>query len=427
MFVDCYALTSFLGRSILDHADREGCRRALIHGAPPFTHAQYKTVRLGTRLATSELKMDNQLLAFKNCSNFTDEQLTAIALFRGVTAAACCGILFLVLVTLLVLARFHYQRVCGSVLKHLTLGFTATNILYQLVLALHLQYYLNPHDLKFCEADAFLDQYLESVLLMFMLEIALVLFLKVLHISTSWEFVDVYFEKVKECKFVCCGWKINKLEVAIFVLAVTLPLLFEWIPFTTNSYGPLGPWCWIRASEKYCTPSSVGILEQVWLWDVPFVGIAFLTSLLFTVSLYLLIHGIRNAKVEKLALIEVGITNIVFFLTFLVLAVLWCLQQTSALSSYITWLLIAITIPLAPTVASLATLFAIHSPLSFMIACTCCKHQRQKSIYDVTTIDQSTNRHQPSSTTWDTPHSSADSEITPLICDQQQPNYGSNT
>ena len=134
----------------------------------------------------------------------------------------------------------------------------------------------------------------------------------------------------------------------------------------------------------------------------------------------------QECQVEKLALIEVGITNIIFFLTFLVLTVLWCLQETGTVSSYITWLLIAISIPLALTLTSLATLFAIHLPLSFMIACTCCKHQRQKSIYDVT-IDQSTDRHQPSSTTWDSPHSSADNEIIPLVCDQQQPNYGSNT
>ena len=369
--------------------------------------------------------MDNQLLAFKNCSHFTDEQLTAIALFRGATAAACCVILFVVLVTLLVLVRFHYQRVCGTVLKRLAIGFTATNVLYQLVLALHLQYYLNPQDLKFCEADAFLDQYVGSVLLLFMLEIAFVLFFKVLHVSTSWEFIDVYYEKLKECKFICCGWKINKMEIAIFVFAVTLPLLFDWIPFTTNTYGPLGPWCWIRVSEKNCSSlSRAGTLEQVWLWNLPFVAIAFLTSVLFMVSLNLLGCGIKNAKVEKLALIEVGITNIIFFLTFLVLAVLWCLQQSN---TYITWLLTAICIPLTVTVASLATLFAIHLPLSFMVACACCKHQRQKSIYAVTTVNQSTDKHQPSSTTWESPHSSADDEIIPLICEQQQPNYGSNT
>ena len=57
----------------------------------------------------------------------------------------------------------------------------------------------------------------------------------------------MYIEKVKEYKFICCGWKINKMEIAIFVFAVALPLFFDWIPF---SYGPLGPWCWIRVSEK---------------------------------------------------------------------------------------------------------------------------------------------------------------------------------
>ena len=108
------------------------------------------------------------------------------------------------------------------------------------------------------------------------------------------------------------------------------------------------------------------------------------------VSLYLLGCGIKNAKVEKLALIEVGITNVIFFLTFLVLAVLWCLQQSN---TYITWQLTVICIPLTVTVASLATLLAIHLPLSFMVACACCKYQRQKSIYAVTTVNQSTDRH----------------------------------
>ena len=120
----------------------------------------------------------------------------------------------------------------------------------------------------------------DRLYMLFMLEIAFVLFFKVLHI---WEFVDVYYEK-EECKFLCCGWKINKLEVAIFVFAVTLPLLFEWIPFTTNSYGPLGTWCWIRNLEENCNLSSAGMLEQVWLWDVPFVTVAFLTSVLFSVT-----------------------------------------------------------------------------------------------------------------------------------------------
>ena len=68
---------------------------------------------------------------------------------------------------------------------------------------------------------------------------------------------------------------------------------------------------------------------------MPFVTIAFLTSVLFTVSLYQLGRGIKKAKVEKMALIEVGITNIVFFLTFLILAVLWYLQQTLILLGYL--------------------------------------------------------------------------------------------
>ena len=143
------------------------------------------------------------------------------------------------------------------------------------------------------------------------------------------------------------------------------------------------------------------------------------------VSLYLLGRGIKKTKVKKMALIEVGITNIVFFLTFLILAVLWYLQHTN---TYITWLLIGISISLALTLSSLATLFAIHLPLSFIVAYACCKRRQKtsRSIYGATTFHQSTDRHQPSFTTWDSPHSSADNEITSLIHDQQQQNYGSN-
>lgn len=92
---------------------------------------------LGTRLSilVAGRSMENESFPFENCSNFTNEQLTAIAYARGITAAACGGILLVVFVGLLILAKVNYQRVCGTVVKCLTVGFTAVSVLRQLILA----------------------------------------------------------------------------------------------------------------------------------------------------------------------------------------------------------------------------------------------------------------------------------------------------
>ena len=67
---------------------------------------------------------DNFFLALRNCSNFTDEQVRAVAFVRGITAAVCCFLLFAVLVIIFILAKRDYQKVCGTVVKRLAVGFT---------------------------------------------------------------------------------------------------------------------------------------------------------------------------------------------------------------------------------------------------------------------------------------------------------------
>ena len=62
------------------------------------------------------------LYTFKNCSNFTDEQIEVIALVRGVSAAVCCAISSTVLVVfvILVILPKTRNRVCGTVVKRLS-------------------------------------------------------------------------------------------------------------------------------------------------------------------------------------------------------------------------------------------------------------------------------------------------------------------
>ena len=122
--------------------------------------------------------------------------------------------------------------------------------------------------------------------------------------------------KVEEKTFIfmCYGMKISKPEVATVVLMIVFPLLFVWIPFATNSYGPFATWCWIHSLEQNCTTNTVGMWEQIWLWDVPFGIVFFLTLVLLIGSLCLLGYGIKNAKVHNYKLIEVGITDYLLLL-----------------------------------------------------------------------------------------------------------------
>jgi len=203
---------------------------------------------------------------FKNCSNYTDEESKVIALARGLSAAVCCGILFFMLVALVVLTNLPKarKRLCGTLIKRLTFGTIAESAAYQLNFALHLVHYYH-QDNRYCKANGFFNLFLGSVLLLFALEISLILFFKITwKVIPSWR--SLYNIKTKRNTFTCCGWKINKLEVPNLVVLVALPLVVDWIPFATNSYGQFGVWCWIIILNQDCSIHTAGLREQIWLW-----------------------------------------------------------------------------------------------------------------------------------------------------------------
>ena len=177
--------------------------------------------------------------------------------------------------------------------------------------------------------------------------------------------------------FTCCGRKINKLEIAIFALAFTFPLLFDWIPLTTNSYGPSqsGDFCWFRM-QNCSTPSCTAELwEKIWLSTVPFGLVAFLILLLFTVSLCLLGYKMKKAKADRRALIEVGVTNSIFFIVFLIITIA-LLPNKITVNIHIgsgTLNFIVITVPLIVMLVPLTLLMAVHLPFSSMILRICLK------------------------------------------------------
>ena len=345
---------------------------------------------------------------FRNCSGFSDEQITTIVLTRGIMAALCCAVLFTVLILLATCAKCSFEKVCGTVVKRLVVGLTVATLLYQLFLAIP--------EIKggFCQVDGFLEQYFGSIMIYFILTISLVLFSKVIKgtkkISRK---IQEFFTKAKNSNLECCNWKINKFEIALYISILILPLLHQWIPFATHSYGPFAAWCWIRKYEKNCSFHRLGMVERIALWAFPFMLVTTLMFAFLITSLCL----IGYAKVKKI--IEGKVQAIIYdSLLSLSLVFGFCALQGIVYSfaltedSFVFWILYALLLPLANTFIPLALLITIHLPFSSTIARLRHKFHRQDlndTNNEQPTFPASSPLNQPSHTTWHTPHSSYES------------------
>ena len=364
----------------------------------------------------------DETFPFQNCSGFTDKQFTAIALARGITAAVGSAVLFLVFAAIVICAKCYYQRVCGSAVKRLIIWLIGINVVYELFLALSLNNYYHPEGgQNFCIADGFFDQYLASVQLYLTLGICVILFFKVLKVTTSWE----VYNKTEDGTFTC-DWMNNKLEIGSLVLIFVIPFLYNLIPFITDSYGPFGSWCWIVIFKSDCSKQD-GWWEQLALWDIPFGIVALLTVFLFIASLCLLCYGTKHAQVKKLILVAIANSIVPLALMF----VLRILQMTAYFFykvnrtvAFSLRLLYGIAAPLTGNLIPLALLVTIYLPFSLIVVKRTHRKQAQDPTLQNKTLHFSTMLNAPSHTTWDSPHSpSEESEHAP-ISSSSQPNYG---
>ena len=354
------------------------------------------------------------LITFKICSNFTDEEATLIAVARGVSAAVCCGIMSFVLVALVILCVTlpkSRNRLCGTVIKRLAFGIIAVGVAYQLNLALHLVHYYNPRNPdinRYCKVNGFFNQYLSIVLVLSLLEIILILFFKINgKLISSWRsFYKLVKAKGNKSIYHGNGWKINRMEVLNLALILVLPLVFDWIPFTTNSYGQSGPWCWIIIVDQDCSRHMAGFWEQIWLWHVPFAVATFLVLVLYIASLCVLGYGVKHTEAYKW--IKVGILDYVLLLTFLFFALLVALVEIGRFAfdqlRVDFWVVVATVVPLIATLNPLALLVAIHLPISSTIF-----RIRQSRILkegELRTVNESDSSLDTPYTTWTPPHSS---------------------
>jgi len=246
-----------------------------------------------------------------------------------------------------------------------------------------------------------------------MLEISVILFFKISgKVIPSWR--SLYnLKKATKDVFTCHGCRISKLELLNLALIAVLPLVIDWIPFATNSYGQYGTWCWITILDPDCSIHTAGLWEQIWIWDVPFGVVALLTLVLFIASLCVLGYGVKNIKTQKL--IEVGILDYVLLLAFLVFILFLysveIIARTIAFSQhrFESWLLNALSSPLSGTFIPLALLVAIQLPISSTIFGV--QHKRQRRSHregESKTINESASSLDTPYTHWSSPHSFCD-------------------
>ena len=284
---------------------------------------------------------------FKNCSNFTDEQIKLVAGLRCGFASLACLVLIIVLVALVIISKAKRTQLCGSVVRRLAIWLTAVTVVYEFVLALSLAY-LIPIDEKLCEFDGFMNQYVGSVQLIFALVISFLVFAQTT--GDKW----------------ACAVKLQELAIrkplswtegGVLFLVFTIPALVGLIPLTTNSYGSTGPWCWIHIREENCTIHTAGLAEQIVLWAIPFLLVAILTIVLFARALWLLCCRDGNG-----AGLCYSITSLSFLLTTCAMCFLEVATRSYSFHRHDlgAWVAYAISAPIGQVAIPLALLVPLH-------------------------------------------------------------------
>ena len=86
----------------------------------------------------------------------------------------------------------------------------------------------------------------------------------------------------------------TRFELIYVLIIFGVPLLFNWIPFIDSSYGPAGPWCWIRAInfDDGCTIHIEGVIWQSALLYIPLLLVCIVAIVLYI----LMVHKIYRIR-----------------------------------------------------------------------------------------------------------------------------------
>ena len=347
-------------------------------------------------------------------ANYSDQHFEIVAHARRFTAIACCVILFVMILFVILAICKRKKRV--KLLIRLTIWLTATTLPYELFLSICSE----PHSYcqDACKAIGFLIQYFGSVQLLLTLGIGVAILIKVSEaIKPEWH-VKITVEFT--CR--CCKCKINILEVVSLVLGFVLPLIKLRV-LATISCCDAGPWCLITTFKENCTTDCASGIP--YLDEVLFTFVLFLTLALFCTSLCLLCYVIRKGN---------GSWRIVSdSLMFLFFMAVFCVIEIPAYYAYELikqtpggWWFYAVSIPIKGILIPTALTIVIYLPISSTIAK--CKYRNQVG-GQVRTLSAITEHHssdwsvlnKPSETVFEPSHE--DSEYARLVPDKEKQDY----
>ena len=208
-----------------------------------------------------------------NCSTHLSEgivkQLAYLGIATGGASVVVCSLAIILLLLLRLYKMLSYRLALYQGLSSLLFGMSTVG--YFLAFGA-------PHPI--CQAVGFFGQ------LLIMMKVLFVVCL------TFHLFCFAVFHK-----------NLKRLEVAYVSFSVCIPLLMAVIPFTTNSYGQAGAWCWIQNWKNNC-PLDIAIngeIEQfVLLYGVAFI-ILVVVAIAVVVMLTVLIYRVY-CRHDKLAM-----------------------------------------------------------------------------------------------------------------------------
>ena len=99
---------------------------------------------------------------------------------------------------------------------------------------------------------------------------------------------------------------LQNLEVLFVIISIVTPLLFTWIPFLSNVYGPAGAWCWIENWKNNCVdhPNPLGVIEQFTLWYGPAMICSIVESIAIIVIVLRLLLCYQPDRDEEMSLLS---------------------------------------------------------------------------------------------------------------------------
>lgn len=97
-------------------------------------------------------------------------------------------------------------------------------------------------------------------------------------------------------------------EAVGICLCFLLPFTFNWIPFTTDYFGPSGHWCWIKLTKAdTCEDSSTraGVVYMFVFYYGPLLLIMLLTSIVSVVAVVVWCKNLKNDSIKKMIFIVI--------------------------------------------------------------------------------------------------------------------------